>query len=158
MFEHLLFQPHSASTHRLLSLDPEELVATLFRSEDVTERTRVRHVTSDERDAMHRMLVYRVLKIESESETTNEWLTTVVLTMEASSTILIPSSDTWMMIFCLCSPRANTASFCRCSTSWHIRSPRGSGTSSTPMILARKLTPFLKRSCLFSGSCGPPAT
>ena len=63
------------------------------------------------------------------------------LTPVFSSRSLSPSKDTLMTIFCLCSPEVLTAAFSLTIASWHILSPRASGTGSIPINFALKFVP-----------------
>lgn len=49
-------------TSSLISLDAEEPVAGVGGAENVSERTRVRHVLRDERYLVHWMVVQRILQ------------------------------------------------------------------------------------------------
>lgn len=65
----------------------------------------------------------------------------LTLTPVLSSRSLNPSMATWTCMRCLCSPAARMAILRSASASWHILSPRASGTSSTPINFARNDTP-----------------
>ena len=73
--------------------------------------------------------------------------TVLQLTPVFSSLIFSPSTAICMLTLCLCSPLALMAILSSCRASWHIRSPRASFTSRTPINFPLKSCPSPRNFC-----------
>ena len=147
--DHLEQVPHGHHhlARGLLRLDPEEPVPVLWAAVDVSEGAVVRHVLGDEADLVHGVVVQTVLHTALVNVCPDINLS--IFTPDFSSRILSPSTAIWMLTLCLCSPLALMAILSSCSASWHIRSPRASRTSSTPISFPLKVCPSPMNFCSF---------